>query len=91
MESKFANEIKRLLDHEKHLLASKGKLVRHFKGKEYKLLDFAEHTETGEKLVIYQAMYGNYKVYARPFMMFASEVDRDKYPEVEQQFRFEVI
>ena len=66
-----------------------GKIYRHFKGNLYLVLDLAEHTETGEKMVVYKALYDVLKVYCRPLDMFLSEVDRQKYPLVKQTYRFE--
>lgn len=77
-----------------------GDIVKHFKRENvnqdsaeylYKILAFASHTENGEKLVIYQGLYPPYKTCARPYDMFISEVDREKYPDVKQKYRFEVV
>ena len=77
-----------------------GDIVQHFKREWvssetseylYKVLAFAQHTETGEKLVVYQGMYPPFKICARPYDMFMSEVDREKYPKIRQKYRFEKI
>ena len=66
-------------------------IYRHFKGNMYRVLNIAEHTETGEKLVIYQSVDDESKIYARPLEMFTGTVDREKYPDAEQSRRFELV
>lgn len=61
-----------------------GQLYRHFKGNLYQIVGIATHTESEEKLVVYQALYGDYKIYARPLEMFLSTADGGK-------FRFELV
>ena len=55
----------------------------------YEIVGVAEHTESGERLMIYRALYGSGGLYARPLAMFLSEVDREKYPDSTQRHRFE--
>ena len=77
-----------------------GDIVQHFKREWvspetseylYKVLAVAYHTENGEKLVIYQALYAPFKICARPYDMFMSEVDREKYPDIRQKYLFEKV
>lgn len=67
---------------------SPGQTWRHFKGGLIKIITVADHSESLEPFVIYKCESGTY---ARPLDMFLSEVDHDKYPDSEQQYRFELV
>lgn len=50
---------------------------RHYKGKDYQVIEVATHSETGEQLVIYRALYGEHGLWARPLAMFSETVTVD--------------
>ena len=66
-------------------------LYKHFKGTIYEVIGIATHSETQEQLVIYRQISDKNKLWARPLEMFTSKVDKNKYPNVKQEYRFEPI
>lgn len=66
-------------------------LYQHFKGSLYVVEDIVYHSETEEKMVAYRALYGDHRLWCRPYKMFLSEVDHQKYPDVKQKYRFELV
>ncbi|MDD3140400.1 MAG: DUF1653 domain-containing protein [Lachnospiraceae bacterium] len=72
-------------------MPKQGEIYKHFKGNNYQIVTLATHSETMEKMVVYKALYGEYATFVRPMDMFTSKVDREKYPDVEQENRFELV
>ena len=68
-----------------------GDIVRHFKGNFYEILCFARDSETQDEVVVNRALYGERGVWVRPKEMFFSPVDRDKYPDAPQAYRFQRV
>ncbi len=69
-------------------LPKAGEKYRHFKGGEYEIVSLAVGSEDGDSQVVYRAMYEPYTVYVRPLAMFMEPVEKEKYPDASQEFRF---
>lgn len=67
-----------------------GKIYKHFKGMQIKIIALGKHTETLEELVIYEEL-DTHEIWVRPLSMFSSKVDHEKYPDVKQEYRFEEV
>lgn len=65
-------------------------IYKHFKGDYYLVEDVVQHSETKEKMVLYRRLYGDGGLWVRPYDMFLSEVDHEKYPNVKQKYRMEL-
>ena len=64
-------------------------IYKHFKGDYYLVEDIAIDSETGNDMIVYRALYGDNKLYVRNKDMFLSKVDKKKYPNSSQEYRFE--
>lgn len=70
----------------------KGRIVKHFKGDYYLILDTkVEHTETNERMILYKALYGDCKVYVRPASMFVEKCTAEQVEKYGQEYRFELV
>lgn len=74
-------------------------IIRHFKRETvdptsmmylYRIVGVATHSESKDKYMVYQGLYGDCEMYIRPYEMFMSEVDHEKYPDIKQKYRFEL-
>ena len=76
-------------------------LVKHFKRETltdpsslyyyYKIIGTGFYTQTNELVMIYEALYWPHSIFVRPYDMFMSEVDKEKYPDIKQKYRFELV
>ena len=73
------------------IIPVEGEIYHHFKGNEYQIIAVAEHSEDGSQMVVYKALYGEGKCYVRPLDMFMEEIDKEKYPDATQTYRFEKV
>ena len=65
-------------------------IYKHFKGDYYLVEDVATHSETNEKMIVYRKLYDDAALYVRPYKMFLEKVDKEKYPDIDQEYRFEL-
>ena len=68
-----------------------GEFYKHFKGQLYQVRALAENSEDNTPMVVYQAMYAPFKIWVRPISMFLEKLDKEKYPDAAQEYRFERI
>jgi len=73
------------------MILKANQIYKHFKGNLYRIITIAKHSETEEDMVVYQALYGEYAVYTRPLASFNQILDKAKYPNATQDYRFELV